>query len=56
MLDTLLAGIVHGNAYALVAIGLSLIFGVSNVVNFAQGSRSGCTTWAQVSTLSRVVE
>jgi branched-chain amino acid transport system permease protein len=38
VLDTLLAGIVHGNAYALVAIGLSLIFGVSNIVNFAQGS------------------
>ncbi|MER7786686.1 ABC transporter permease [Streptomyces sp. NPDC097640] len=38
MIDTLLAGIIHGNTYALVAIGLSLIFGVSNVVNFAQGS------------------
>ncbi len=38
MFDTLLAGIIHGNAYALVAVGLSLIFGVSNVVNFAQGS------------------
>jgi branched-chain amino acid transport system permease protein len=38
MLDTLLAGILQGNAYALVAVGLTLIFGVSNVVNFAQGS------------------
>jgi len=38
MVDTLLAGIIQGNAYALVAVGLSLIFGVSNVVNFAQGS------------------
>ncbi len=38
MLDTLLAGLIHGNTYALVAVGLSLIFGVSNIVNFAQGS------------------
>ena len=26
------------NSYALVAVGVSLIFGVTNVVNFAQGS------------------
>ena len=38
MLDTLISGLIHGNTYALVAIGLSLIFGVANVVNFAQGS------------------
>jgi branched-chain amino acid transport system permease protein len=38
VLDTLLAGILQGSAYALVAVGLSLIFGVSNIVNFAQGS------------------
>lgn len=38
MLDTLMAGLIHGNAYALVAVGVSLIFGVTNVVNFAQGS------------------
>jgi branched-chain amino acid transport system permease protein len=38
MLDTLIAGVIHGNAYALVAVGLSLIFGVTHVVNFAQGS------------------
>jgi branched-chain amino acid transport system permease protein len=38
MADTLIAGIIHGNAYALVAVGLSLIFGVTHVVNFAQGS------------------
>jgi branched-chain amino acid transport system permease protein len=38
MLDTLIAGLVHGNTYALVAVGLSLIFGVTHVANFAQGS------------------
>lgn len=38
MLDTLFAGLIHGSAYALVAVGMSLIFGVTNVANFAQGS------------------
>lgn len=38
MLDTLVAGLINGNAYALVALGLSLVIGVANVVNFAQGS------------------
>lgn len=41
MLDTIIAGLVHGNVYALVAVGISLIFGVTNVVNFAQGSIVG---------------
>lgn len=38
MIDTLFSGFIHGSAYALVAVGVSLIFGVTNVVNFAQGS------------------
>jgi branched-chain amino acid transport system permease protein len=33
-----LNGLVIGNVYALVAIGFSLIFGVTNLINFAQGS------------------
>ncbi|MCR2764154.1 ABC transporter permease [Microbacterium sp. zg.B48] len=37
-MDILLAGIVGGSTYALLAVGVSLIFGVSNIVNFAQGS------------------
>ncbi len=41
MLDTIISGLVHGNVYALVAVGISLIFGVTNVVNFAQGSVVG---------------
>jgi branched-chain amino acid transport system permease protein len=31
-------GIVIGNIYALLSIGLALIFGVANLINFAQGS------------------
>ncbi|WP_028924021.1 ABC transporter permease [Pseudonocardia acaciae] len=38
MLDTLFAGLIHGNAYALIAVGFSLIFGVTHVANFAHGS------------------
>lgn len=38
MIDTIFSGLIHGSAYALVAVGVSLIFGVTNVVNFAQGS------------------
>ena len=41
MIETLFAGFIHGNSYALVAVGVSLIFGVSNVVNFAHGSIFG---------------
>ena len=41
MIDTIIAGLLHGNVYALVAVGVSLIFGVTNVVNFAQGSILG---------------
>ena len=35
MIDTIVSGLVHGNVYALVAVGISLIFGVTGVVNFA---------------------
>jgi len=38
VLDALLSGLITGNTYALVAIGLSLIFGVADLVNFAHGS------------------
>lgn len=38
MLDTFLAGLITGNTYALIALGVSLIIGVSNVINFAHGS------------------
>lgn len=37
-LSQLLNGFVLGNIYALIAIGFSLIFGVANLINFAQGS------------------
>lgn len=38
LLDPLVTGLVNGNAYALIALGLSLIFGVADLVNFAHGS------------------
>lgn len=38
LLSQILNGLVIGNVYALVAIGFSLIFGVTNLINFAQGS------------------
>ena len=38
MLSQIVNGLVLGNVYALVAIGFSLIFGVTNLINFAQGS------------------
>ncbi|MDR0488810.1 MAG: ABC transporter permease [Propionibacteriaceae bacterium] len=38
MIDTLIAGLLHGNIYALIAVGMSLIFGVTHVANFAHGS------------------
>ncbi|UOQ56652.1 ABC transporter permease [Leucobacter allii] len=37
-MDILLAGLVGGSAYALIAVGVSLVFGVSNIVNFAHGA------------------
>lgn len=37
-LDILLAGLVGGSTYALIAVGVSLVFGVSNIVNFAHGA------------------
>src|SRR5437868_8839466 len=38
MLDALISGLITGNTYALIAIGISLIFGVADLVNFAHGS------------------
>lgn len=36
--DYTVNGLIVGNIYALVAVGLALIFGVSRLINFAQGS------------------
>ena len=36
--DPLVSGLINGNAYALIALGLSLIFGVADLVDFAHGS------------------
>ena len=37
-LDYTINGLILGNIYALMAVGLALIFGVSRLINFAQGS------------------
>jgi branched-chain amino acid transport system permease protein len=36
--DYTINGLIIGNIYALIAVGLALIFGVSNLINFAHGS------------------
>lgn len=36
--DYTINGLIVGNIYALLAVGLALIFGVSNLINFAHGS------------------
>lgn len=38
MLDVLISGLINGNTYALIAVGISLIFGVADLINFAHGS------------------
>src|SRR5271154_5699353 len=37
-IDYTVNGLVIGNIYALLAVGLALIFGVANLINFAHGS------------------
>ena len=37
-IDYTVNGLIVGNIYALLAVGLALIFGVSHLINFAQGS------------------
>src|SRR3546814_7562288 len=37
-LSQILNGLAIGQVYALIALGFSLIFGVANIINFAQGS------------------
>lgn len=48
LLETFLSGIINGSVYALIAIGLSLVYGITSTFNFAYGSLfvlSGYTAW-----------
>ncbi|MGE0797173.1 MAG: ABC transporter permease [Lautropia sp.] len=38
LLSQILNGVVIGAVYALIALGFSLVFGVANIINFAQGA------------------
>lgn len=38
LLQSIVSGILMGGVYSLVAIGLTLIFGVMRIINFAHGS------------------
>ena len=53
-IDYTINGLVVGNIYALLAVGLALIFGVANLINFAHGSVytiGAYVGWACVTTL-----
>ena len=38
MLSQLLLGLVNGSFYAMLSLGLAVIFGLLNVINFAHGA------------------
>jgi branched-subunit amino acid ABC-type transport system permease component len=48
MLSQLLLGLVNGSFYAILSLGLAVIFGLLNVINFAHGAlfmMGAVTTW-----------
>lgn len=48
MLETCLSGLINGSTYALIAIGMALVYGITKTFNFAYGSffvLSGYTAW-----------
>jgi branched-chain amino acid transport system permease protein len=52
--DAIVGGLIAGSAFAIVALGVSLIFGVANVINFAHGSifmLGGMLGWALIAEL-----
>ena len=47
--DYTVNGLIIGNIYALLAVGLALIFGVSHLINFAHGSVYTCLLYTSPS-------
>src|SRR5689334_3918389 len=48
MLSQLLLGLVNGSFYAMLSLGLAVIFGLLNVINFSHGALymlGGCVAW-----------
>ena len=48
LLETCLSGLINGSTYALIAIGMALVYGITKTFNFAYGSffvLSGYTAW-----------
>lgn len=54
LLGQLLLGLINGSFYALLSLGLAIIFGMLNVINFSHGAfymLGGFTAWFMLSTL-----
>ncbi len=48
LIETCLSGLINGSTYALIAIGMALVYGITKTFNFAYGSffvLSGYTAW-----------
>ncbi|MCD4718802.1 MAG: hypothetical protein K8S13_02945, partial [Desulfobacula sp.] len=54
ILDVIISGLLNGSVYALMAIGLALVYGVTKAFNFAYGSfytMGGYFAWVLLSSL-----
>ena len=57
MLSQLLLGLVNGSFYAILSLGLAVIFGLLNVINFAHGAlfmMGAVTTWMAMNYLKAI--
>src|SRR5256885_17049626 len=46
LFSQLLVGLINGSFYALLSLGLAIIFGLLNVINFAHGALYTCGAFA----------